>query len=153
MTFSQKRIHKDVVSTSPPMFSQHSNICSVLYAGPWVHFTKIINFKLANPHFLHISTFCSISIVSWLYFRHSSLSGYCHDRTPFFYTICACPERCVDFDRSEWLARAPTGTTPLPPPMNYYFVHHSEGSHCTTVSRCMTLVTAIQDYHMDSHGG
>ncbi|ELU11997.1 hypothetical protein CAPTEDRAFT_87192, partial [Capitella teleta] len=52
-----------------------------------------------------------------------------------------------DFDRTEWLAREPTSITPLSLPMDYYFIHHSEASHCETVERCMVLMRAIQDYH------
>jgi len=54
--------------------------------------------------------------------------------------------------RAEWGARSPTSTTAITRPVPRYFVHHSEGAHCTTEAACKNVVKGIQNYHMDSNG-
>ena len=54
--------------------------------------------------------------------------------------------------RAEWGARSPTSVSYLSLPVPYAFVHHTEGSTCSSVSSCSSVVRGIQNYHMDSLG-
>jgi N-acetylmuramoyl-L-alanine amidase len=54
--------------------------------------------------------------------------------------------------RAEWGARRPTSIAPISRPVPRYFVHHTEGTVCTTQAACSAVVRGIQNYHMDSRG-
>lgn len=63
---------------------------------------------------------------------------------------------CDDFEfvsREEWNARPPTSISYIGHPVNMTFVHHTAGpSFCFDQDYCMTVVRAIQNFHMDSNG-
>jgi len=66
---------------------------------------------------------------------------------------CTVPSGCPRIvSRAEWGARNPTSTTAISRPVPRYFVHHTEGSSCTTQAACVSIVKGIQNYHMDSNG-
>jgi N-acetylmuramoyl-L-alanine amidase len=66
---------------------------------------------------------------------------------------CTVPSGCPRIvSRAEWGARNPTGTTAISRPVPRYFVHHTEGGHCTTQAACVSIVKGIQNYHMDGNG-
>jgi len=55
--------------------------------------------------------------------------------------------------RAEWGARSPSCTlSTISNPVNYLFIHHTEGSSCTTQAACESVIQGIQNYHMDSNG-
>jgi N-acetylmuramoyl-L-alanine amidase len=66
---------------------------------------------------------------------------------------CSTPTGCPRIvSRAEWNARNPTSITYIALPVPRYFVHHTEGSTCTTIDACKSIVKGIQNYHMDSNG-
>jgi N-acetylmuramoyl-L-alanine amidase len=66
---------------------------------------------------------------------------------------CSVPAGCPDIvTRAEWGARAPTSITYISQPVPKVFIHHTEGSSCTTQAECTAVIQAIQDYHMDVNG-
>jgi len=66
---------------------------------------------------------------------------------------CSTPTGCPRIvTRAEWGARNPTSTSAISRPVPRYFVHHTEGSACTTQAACSSTVRGIQNYHMDSNG-
>jgi len=66
---------------------------------------------------------------------------------------CSTPTGCPRIiSRAEWGARNPTSTSAITRPVPRYFIHHSEGTPCSTEAACKTIVKNIQDYHMNSNG-
>jgi len=101
-------------------------------------------------------TTCSISGVSYDFFSVEYGSGgwiagtYLNTGTA---SQCSTPTGCPRIvTRAQWNARPPTSITYISLPVPRYFVHHTEGSACTTESTCASIVRGIQNYHMDSNG-
>ena len=56
------------------------------------------------------------------------------------------------YSREEWGARDPNCIDTMPTPVEYIFIHHTEGSECSSVSECGAVLRGIQNYHMDTLG-
>ena len=56
------------------------------------------------------------------------------------------------YSRDEWGAREPNCIDTMPTPVEYIFIHHTEGSECSSVSECGAVLRGIQNYHMDTLG-
>jgi len=99
---------------------------------------------------------CTLSGVSYEYFSLEYGSGGWIAGTLLnsgSASQCSTPSGCPRIvSRSEWGARAATSVTYISHPVPRYFVHHTEGGHCTTQSACSSIVKGIQNYHMDSNG-
>lgn len=54
--------------------------------------------------------------------------------------------------RATWGARAPTSRTTLATPVPIVVIHHTTGSSCTTIDKCMEQIRGFQNYHMNSNG-
>ncbi|XP_074642080.1 peptidoglycan-recognition protein SC2-like [Tubulanus polymorphus] len=62
---------------------------------------------------------------------------------------CNCP---TVISRSAWGARSPKAVTKIRYTPRFAFIHHSDGSSCTSVYRCKRVVKGIQNYHINSKG-
>ncbi|RZC32060.1 Amidase 2 domain containing protein [Asbolus verrucosus] len=55
--------------------------------------------------------------------------------------------------RAGWGARKPKFTQPMPNPVPFVVIHHSESpGACTTTSACIAAMKSMQNYHMDHNG-
>ncbi|XP_069083351.1 peptidoglycan-recognition protein SC2-like [Pleurodeles waltl] len=67
--------------------------------------------------------------------------------------VCAITHGCPTIlSKSQWGGRSPTCRTGMQTPVSYVIIHHTEGSHCTSQSACISQMKSIQNYHIDSRG-
>ena len=64
--------------------------------------------------------------------------------------LSACSYKLVP--RSQWGARPPRATQRLATPVPMVFIHHTHTQSCDNVTRCDSVVKAIQTFHMDANG-
>ena len=56
------------------------------------------------------------------------------------------------YSRDEWGVRDPDCIDTMSTPVEYIFIHRTDGSECNCVSECGEILLGIQNYYMDSLG-